>query len=307
MLARVVGGPPSAGDVVTVHVLSRQDVTPVDTDMHQAFEIGVLLEGEQERSCGQVAARVEAGDVWLSAACEPHGWCVTHPPTRELIIQFTPEFLGEETLDGKPWLSVFAIPPERRPSVLRRDMREKVLAIAGDVIREAGEKLQGWRDGVRLRVLVLLLTIYRSLRDADPGAYRLADDASNLARILPAVELVGMYPERRVSLAEAAATCQLSVTRFRFLFRRTMGVSFGQFALRNRLAHAAHLLLSTSLSVEAVAKEVGFVDGSHLHRTFRKHYGRTPSGRRADGQRLLEPRTEVSSLLGEGTEPGGLP
>lgn len=307
MLARVVGGPPRAGDVITVHVLRRQEVTPVDTDMHQAFEVGVLLEGEQERSCGQVAARVKAGDVWLSAAYEPHGWRVTGPPTRELIIQFAPEFLGEEALDGRPWLSIFAIPPERRPSVLSSEMRERMLAIAGEVIREAECKLRGWRDGIRLRVLVLLLTIYRSLGERDPGAYRVDADASDVARILPAVELVGLHPERRVSLAEAAATCQLSVTRFRFLFRRMMGVSFGQFALRNRLAHAAHLLLSTSLSVEAVAKEVGFADGSHLHRTFRKHYGRTPRSRRADGQQLREPQTEVSSLPSESTEPGRFP
>ena len=186
-------------------------------------------------------------------------------------------------------------------------MRERVLAIGGEIIREAEHKLRGWRDGVRLRVLTLLLTIYRSLREGDPGAYRLDADASDVARILPAVELVGLHPQRRVSLAEAAATCQLSVTRFRLLFRRTMGVSFGQFALRNRLAHAAHLLLSTRLSVEAVAKEVGFVDGSHLQRTFRKHYGRTPRSRRAGDQQLREPQTEVSSLLGEASEAGQLP
>jgi len=296
MLARVVGAIQGSGDVITVHVLSRQEATPVDTDMHQAFEIGVLLGGEQERLCGQTVAKVEAGDVWLHAACEPHGWRVTGPPTRELIIQFAPEFLGEETLDGKPWLSVFAVPPERRPSVLSAGMREKVLGIADGVIGEAAGKPQGWRDGVRLRVLMLLLTLYRGLRAEDPASYPPDANTSDLARVLPAVELVRLHPDRRVSLGEAAATCQLSVTRFRLLFRRTMGVSFGQFALRNRLAHAAHLLLSTRLSVEAVAKEVGFVDGSHLQRIFRKHYGRTPRSSYAGDQPLQEPRTELSSL-----------
>ncbi len=55
-----------------------------------------------------------------------------------------------------------------------------------------------------------------------------------------------------------------------------MGVTFGRFALRARLAFAAHRLLSTDLSVEAIAAEANFTDASHLHRHFVKHYGQTP-------------------------------
>jgi len=55
-----------------------------------------------------------------------------------------------------------------------------------------------------------------------------------------------------------------------------MGLSFAKFRLRARLAYAARLLLTTRLPTEAVATQAGFVDGSHLHRSFVRRYGTTP-------------------------------
>jgi AraC-like DNA-binding protein len=55
-----------------------------------------------------------------------------------------------------------------------------------------------------------------------------------------------------------------------------MGTSFGQFSLRARLGYAAHRLLASDLTVEAIAQRAGFVDASHFHRTFVRHYGCTP-------------------------------
>jgi transcriptional regulator GlxA family with amidase domain len=62
-----------------------------------------------------------------------------------------------------------------------------------------------------------------------------------------------------------------------------MGLTFGKFALRNRVAHAASVLLSTDLPLEAIAGEYGFGDASHLHHAFVKQYGCTPVQYREQG------------------------
>jgi transcriptional regulator GlxA family with amidase domain len=65
-----------------------------------------------------------------------------------------------------------------------------------------------------------------------------------------------------------------------------MGMSFGRFCLHTRLRLAARMLTSTDFSIEAIADHTGFADGSHLQRTFAKHYGCTPGSYRSQPQLL---------------------
>ena len=85
----------------------------------------------------------------------------------------------------------------------------------------------------------------------------------------------------KVSGPAVAAACALSPSRFYHLFRNAMGISFGRFALRARLAFAAQHLLYTDHSIRRIADEAGFVDCSHLHRSFVRHYGCAPGEYRA--------------------------
>lgn len=62
------------------------------------------------------------------------------------------------------------------------------------------------------------------------------------------------------------------------------GTSFTDYVLKQRLARAYCLLTDprhADLKIIAIAFEVGFGDMSYFNRTFRRHYGDTPSGVRA--------------------------
>ncbi|MFB3881366.1 MAG: helix-turn-helix transcriptional regulator [Armatimonadota bacterium] len=80
-----------------------------------------------------------------------------------------------------------------------------------------------------------------------------------------------------MSVGEAAGACHLSESRFRALFRETVGVSFGTFELRRRLGAAVNMLTTTDAPVASIAEESGFTDGSHLRRELLEHYNATPS------------------------------
>jgi AraC-like DNA-binding protein len=258
---------------------------PLATDMHQAFEVVVVISGQEDRHCEDLVLGLNPGDVWLSPAWEPHGWRATAPDTRELLLQFIPEFLGEETFDGMSWLSLFATSPRDRPRVTAAAMREQVLGLADELAQEIAEGRRRWATAVRLLTLRLLFLISRDWEATGLRGRPRYLRTSNLARIAPAVELVHRHPERRLSLAEGASACSLSVSHFCFLFQQSMGLSFGKHALRARLAYAAHLLLSSDSSMEAIAQRFGFVDVSHFHHAFSKQYGLTPAHYREEGQR----------------------
>jgi transcriptional regulator GlxA family with amidase domain len=55
------------------------------------------------------------------------------------------------------------------------------------------------------------------------------------------------------------------------------GVSPIKFIQRRRLSHAAHLLETTALSVEAVAAQVGYQDSTALRKLIKQEFGVTPS------------------------------
>jgi len=285
MLARPVESFASPESPLWGAVVRYDRPEPLETHMHQCFEVGLLVSGRQERHFEGFVVEATPGDVWLNAAWEPHGWQTLTAGTCRLSLHFVAEFLGDETFEGMPWLVLFASRPEERPRVTSAEMREELLGVGGDLCRELEERRWGWQSAVRLGILHLLLAISRAWKPRSDHTREGWARMHNLARIMPAVQLLHSQHPRRVSRDKAAAACGLGVSQFSFLFRHTMGMSFGRFSIRHRLGHAAHLLLTTDLPVDEIARETGFAHASHLHRSFVRSYGYTPFEYRQRRQR----------------------
>lgn len=268
-------------------LLSFPEPTDFNLEVHHGFEVGVVFTGEGERQYGDFTTLVGPGEAWLTAPWEPHGWRVTVSGTRECVFHFLPEFIADQVFEGPWYLSLFWAAPRDRPGSRVNEDRGEILEIAGDLTREVLAKRRGWRSGAQLSLLRLLHTLGR---EWEPPGYSVVRSGATAGfeRIVPAVQLVYDSPEQRVAISEAAAACSLSPSQFRFIFLQTMGLSFGRFSRRARLAFVTHLLLNTKLAVESCAQRAGFVDGSHLHRAFVRHYGCTPTQYR---DRALRPRS----------------
>jgi len=258
--------------------------TPLDSDMHHTFEAGILLSGQQERHFEGLVRVVEAGDAWLSAAWEPHGWRTTVGPTDELVMHFVPELLGDAELEGLSWLSFFAAPPEERPTARGAEGRQRVLTLGNELVEEFKEHGWAWREMARAGLVRLLVMMGREWTPRRQNWRWSASPTGKLARIMPAVELVHGDLAERVHLSAAAKACGFSASWFRTLFWRTMGITYSRFERRARLAHATRLLLGTDEPVDAVGEQTGFADGSHFHRAFHRHYGCTPTEFRTRGR-----------------------
>jgi len=250
---------------------------PLQIDIHPAIEMGVVLEGQHVRHFPDLVVTLNPGEVWLCAAWEPHGFQPAPCGGILLVMTFLPQVLSEAPFEGVSWLSMFAVPPAERPQSNTPEMREKVLVIARELRQEVERELPYWVTGVRLGIFRLLLLLTRCWEARSPEHLRPKVHPNDLSRIMPALSLFYAGPTRTVRLSEAAAACGLSMQRFSAIFRKTMGTSFAKFHLRARLATAAHRLLTSELPVAAIASETGFLDASHLHRTFVKHYLCTPA------------------------------
>lgn len=239
-----------------------------------------MLEGEVDFHLTEARIACGPGDVWLCGMWEPHAWEIPRGGAANVSLIFLPELL-QELPEYSVYAQLFASPPERRARAGDASVRALLLQIGQDLRRQIAARPQLWEAAVRLDLLRILTELSRlqGQGEASDGPAP-AGQANALARVTPAIELVHERPRARISAPEAAAACSLSTSRFQHLFREAVGVSFGRFSLRVRLALVAHLLLHSDDTVERIAEGTGFVDVSHLSRAFAAHYGASPTGYR---------------------------
>jgi AraC-like DNA-binding protein/uncharacterized protein YjbJ (UPF0337 family) len=84
-------------------------------------------------------------------------------------------------------------------------------------------------------------------------------------------------PEQDVTVAQLAASVNLSSSRFTSLFKSHVGLPPARYLRTLRLERARRLLEQTSLPVKEVMAHVGIRDPSHFTRDFRREYGFVPT------------------------------
>ena len=82
---------------------------------------------------------------------------------------------------------------------------------------------------------------------------------------------------------DAQKTCRdfrLSYGHFRATYKDIFGISFHQDLIRSRISMAKYMLLTTSLSLPAIAYKCGYEDDKYFMRQFRQLTGVTPNSYR---------------------------
>jgi AraC family transcriptional regulator len=83
-----------------------------------------------------------------------------------------------------------------------------------------------------------------------------------------------------LTLAELAVIASVSPSRFKLLFKQSVGVPVHQYVIRSRAEYAINLLLNSELPLSEVALRAGFANQSHMARCMRRFTGMTPGALR---------------------------
>jgi AraC family transcriptional regulator len=78
------------------------------------------------------------------------------------------------------------------------------------------------------------------------------------------------------SVCDMARECRLSVSHFGRAFRQAMGMPPHQWLTKRRIERAKDLLRQGNVELAHIALACGFVDQSHLSRTFTRYEGYAP-------------------------------
>lgn len=117
----------------------------------------------------------------------------------------------------------------------------------------------------------------QTLATTAPSSLRAVPIAPEVARLHPALHYVSQHYHERISVDAAARSCGLNRFEFSRKFHAAFGMTFRDYLLRARITEARRLLISGTISVTGVAYSVGFNDGSHFARMFRRFTGLLPS------------------------------
>jgi AraC family transcriptional regulator len=100
-----------------------------------------------------------------------------------------------------------------------------------------------------------------------------------------AEEVLMAHLASRISVAQIASECGLSVSHFSRAFKSSTGMSPHHWLVSRRIEKAADLLRHSALSVAEVGLICGFSDQSHFTRVFARAKGAPPAQwRRANGR-----------------------
>lgn len=98
----------------------------------------------------------------------------------------------------------------------------------------------------------------------------------NIGCIYPGIKYLREDALQEKSIREIAEMCNVSINYFERLFREYAGCSPSQFRMRKKIDKAKLLLAAETLSVEQVARELGFEDCAYFCRVFKKECNCTP-------------------------------
>lgn len=280
--------------------------TPKHFDIHTDLELGIVMRGGSKRWYEGYSFDVTRGQFWMAGLWEPHGMEIIRPNTRHLVLGIKPEFLDiPDPFAAFNWLHFFHLPCELRPQAVTAAEKKVVMDFSENIVSLMEGDSPYWQQ--KLRILLQQFLLFFMEHQAQPSSVcQTSDSFGSRQTLLPALLLFERNPQRVVTLAEAARAAHMSRSKFSELFRQTMGIPFGKYCQRRRLAGAMRDLQATDMKLLAIAKRWGFSDAPHLARAFKTATNQTPQQyRKAWRLRAIDNRPGRAPKMPGSDEPTG--
>jgi AraC-like DNA-binding protein len=175
----------------------------------------------------------------------------------------------------------------RLPTALRPRPKTfvRMVSAAREIVEEFAGAYPGYAlvaNGACARLLALFWRESLALQPPTAGgdAVAQAPHFGELARLAPVFRVIEEQYGEPLALRDLAAAAHLHPAYLSTVFGRAVGVPPLRYLARYRLDRARELLLSTDLTVTAIASRTGFGDPRYLSRVFRRAEGITPAAYR---------------------------
>jgi len=236
---------------------------------HDDIEVNVVATGGMHYLFGARPVTVPAGATSIFWAALPHQLTTTEPGTTthtltvplEVVLRWrTGEDLVAELLSGQPLLVPGTPADSVDRAVLEHSVRRWVPELAG-----------GDEQTTSIALLEIEAFLRRMLRQAQRLPQELLPEdpvTRSRSRAAAMATVVATRCGERLSVGDVAATVHLSPQHAMAVFRQATGTTIGAYLTSCRIAEAQRLLITTRMTVPAIAHASGFGSVSRLYSCF---------------------------------------
>lgn len=129
------------------------------------------------------------------------------------------------------------------------------------------------------------------------GNGRLPKKSTDYKSIVRVIQYIDDNFSKTIKLAELSRLANMSTTKLKNLFKQFTGCTITEYILSKKTDYASHLLADSDLSIEELAKKVGFDTVAGFSTSFKKQTGIPPSEyRKQIGFNCLKNPSELKNL-----------
>jgi AraC-like DNA-binding protein len=121
----------------------------------------------------------------------------------------------------------------------------------------------------------LLLLLSQLLRHSSADIKTVSQD--KFRRFIPVLNHIRSNLSRKISVGRMASIVKMAPESFSRAFSRAFNTSPSEYVRREKINFARTLLSDSDRKLDDIAEELGFTDGFHLSKTFKKFTGKSPT------------------------------
>ena len=263
-----------------VSLIAHRMEFPAPQHTHAYYEFLYLLQGDVVNVAGGEELYMPEGSLCIMNLESSHALQVTNPDTFIVNLCLKPQLFADGVfarfLSDQNRISDFLRGSGSVPYLIMNDTPEgPIRDLMADIISAFASS--DLRETFEIDALVLLLLA--KLETITSYSYYGINQKTMQMLDYIAVNY------RDVCVADIAAEFGYSENYLTQYFRKHTGKSLSQVIAATRLTKAAELMQDPALTLEAVARQVGYASYSHFFQMFRRRFGMTPKQWREEQQK----------------------
>ena len=232
---------------------------------HYHFLISLITRGEGIQTLNDVDVPFSPGQMFILSPADFHKFTLRADESCDYYsVTFSYELLDERISE---LFSLASLP-------MTLTLSSEAFSLANELFERLREEYT--KGSKRIANQVYMNTLVEQLMIISLREY--SENNGNLHSAFLNRALGYLYSNfsKDITVKDAAEYMGYTTNYFNTVFKKSIGVPFGQYLRELRLNYASLLLRSRDISITEVALESGFESSAHFSRSFREKYGKSP-------------------------------
>lgn len=249
---------------------------PIAPHIHDFFEFHYILEGSVKTQVNEVERTYYPGQYYIMTPMSIHSHSYFEPPNNTCESFALRWKLGRAPADQtNPDLDLVKFALDKAPPISVDDLNDSIANMLNHIIACAKEKCT--RTELLLKLSGMIVAIsnqYVSIQNTVKPLTAIPDTTQNI--LLASVAYIEQHFSEPISASDVAAHIPISYSHLARLFSHYMKSSVNTYITRVKIDRASHLLMTTDMSVNEIAQEIGYSSLSYFSNAFKNTLGQSP-------------------------------